>query len=95
MKFQLLGPWPGPGGAFYEIGTLIDGEAPEWRGVVMPLNAKALDQAAYDALVAWHFPHNDQILRHLQHGPGVIPAVATGDGRMPSRRDQSQSKEQS
>lgn len=82
MRWQLTGPWPGPGGAFYEAGTVIDGEAPEWRGVVMPLNAKALDQSAYDALVRWHYPRNDQVLRQLHYGAGVKPAVLNADGHL-------------
>jgi hypothetical protein len=72
MKFQLLGDWPASQ-FLIEAGTIIDGNAPEWRGIPMPLNAKCLDQEAYDAMVAWHSPTNDQFLHLLHHASGVQP----------------------
>ena len=50
---------------------------PQWQGtrlpLPLPLNAKALDQAAYDAMVQWYEPQSDQLSRLLQYGPGVQP----------------------
>jgi len=56
------------------------GTYPHWRGVrlplPMPLNAKCMDQAAYDAMLGWHEPHNDQIARLLHYTPNVKPKGA-------------------
>ncbi|MCA1513640.1 hypothetical protein [Bradyrhizobium sp. NBAIM01] len=41
--------------------------------IPLPLNAKALDQAAYDQMVAWYTPISDQLLRQLQYTPGIQP----------------------
>jgi hypothetical protein len=77
MKFQLLGDWPATGNLCVPAGTEIDGHDPKWCGVPlplpMPLNAKAMDQEAYDALVDWYYPTNDQVLRLLHYAPGVQP----------------------
>jgi len=51
------------------------GTYPQWRGVrlplPMPINAKAMDQAAYDAMVGWYTPISDQLIRTIQYGPNV------------------------
>lgn len=71
MRFQLIGPWPGPGGAYYEGGMIIDASEPQWAEVVMPLNARALDIDAANALVRWH-PFN----QHLLHfAAGIRPTL--------------------
>ncbi|MGY4227605.1 hypothetical protein ACVMIH_004966 [Bradyrhizobium sp. USDA 4503] len=50
---------------------------PQWQGtrlpLPMPLNAKAMDQAAYDQMVRWIEPQSDQLLRTIQYGPNVQP----------------------
>ena len=47
------------------------GTAPMYLGTVlplpMPLNAKAMDQAAFDQMVAWYEPISDQLIRTLQY----------------------------
>ena len=74
MKFLLLGDWPCAGGALLvPAGTVIDGNDPKWNGTSlptpMPLNAKALDQDAYDALCVWYQDH----LYLLQYAAGIKP----------------------
>jgi hypothetical protein len=54
MRFQLLEGWSGPGGAWIEGGTILDGHS--FPGMVMPLTAKALDAEAYDAMMSWYSP---------------------------------------
>jgi hypothetical protein len=53
MRFELLEPWP-VGQFLVPAGTIIDGKAPQWRGMAlplpMPMDAKALDQDAADHL---------------------------------------------
>ncbi len=78
MKFQLMGDWPVSGGSVcVPAGTEIDGNDPLWRGMAlplpMPLNARALDQEAYDAMVAWYEPISDQLIRTVHYGPNVQP----------------------
>ncbi len=77
MMFQLLGPWAA-GQLFVPAGTIIDGNDPMWNGnplpLPMPLNAKALDQDAYDAMVAWYTPHLiDNFLHLLHYARGIQP----------------------
>ena len=77
MKFQLLGDWPCQGGAlFVPAGTVIDGNDPKWLGAAlpkpMPMNAKALDQDAYDALCLWYQHH----LHLLQYAAGIKPRTS-------------------
>jgi len=52
-----------------------------WNGVPlpmpMPLNAKCLDQEAYDAMIAWHEPQSDQLVRLIQYSPNVKPKGAS------------------
>jgi hypothetical protein len=54
MKFQLVGHgWP-VGARLIEEGTVIDTSSPEWAWLppeAIPINAQALDQAAWDALL--------------------------------------------
>jgi hypothetical protein len=56
MMFQLLGDWPGPGNMFVAAGTIIDASEPQWAGVSMPLNARALDQESLDRLCRQFHP---------------------------------------
>jgi hypothetical protein len=72
MRWELTAPWPGPRGILIPAGTIIDGTDPQWNGeplpFPLPMEAKALDQAAADALARWH-PHH----LHLLHAaPGVV-----------------------
>jgi hypothetical protein len=54
---------------FVEAGTIIDASEPQWAGVPMPLNARALDVDAANALVETH-PFN----QHLLHfAAGIKP----------------------
>lgn len=78
MKFQLLGDWPVAGGSvLIPAGTELDGNNPQWRGIrlpmPMPLNAKCLDQEAYDAMVRWYEPQSDQLARLIHYSPNVKP----------------------
>ncbi|MBR0705393.1 hypothetical protein [Bradyrhizobium liaoningense] len=53
---------------------------PNWNGVPlpmpMPLNAKCLDQEAFDAMVRWYEPQSDQLLRLFHYSPNVNPKGA-------------------
>lgn len=53
---------------------------PQWNGaplpMPMPLNAKCLDQEAYDAMVRWYEPESDQLVRVLHFSPNVKPKGA-------------------
>ena len=53
---------------------------PQWRGqtlpLPMPLNARCLDQEAFDAMVGWYEPQSDQLVRLLQYSPNVKPKGA-------------------
>jgi hypothetical protein len=60
MRWQLIGPWSGPRGIWFEHGTIIDGNDPGFAGV--PLNAMALDQEAADYL-ARTYPYHLHELR--------------------------------
>jgi hypothetical protein len=76
MRFFLMEPWP-VGQFLIPAGTEIDGNAPQWNGVAlplpMPMNAKALDQEAYDHLVESYSPTNDNFLHLLHFAPGIKP----------------------
>ena len=55
-RYQLTGAWPIEGGAkLVPVGTVLDTEEWTWNGVALPwpppVNALALDQEAYDALL--------------------------------------------
>jgi hypothetical protein len=59
MMFMLMNAWPVNGGALcVPAGTVIDGTNPQWLGCrlpsVMPIDAKALDAAAWSALQSWY-----------------------------------------
>jgi hypothetical protein len=61
MKYRLVGDWPvgGVAGLSRSIpsGTILDAALPEWswlRDVAPPINAQALDQEAWDWLLASH-----------------------------------------
>jgi hypothetical protein len=67
MKFQMLGLW-----GMIEAGTIIDGNSSPslWP---LPLNAKALDQEALDALAYWYGEENYHL---LYYSPGLrLPAL--------------------
>lgn len=79
MMFQLMGPWPVNGGALtVPAGTFIDGNDPQWCGMrlpsVMPIDAKALDQDAYNALLRWY----SGFAYRLIYGPDVQPVGPNG-----------------
>jgi hypothetical protein len=64
---------PGPGAArLAGIGTY-----PQWQGaqlpLPMPLNAKCLDQEAYDQMSDWYASIDEALLRHIHYGPNVKP----------------------
>jgi hypothetical protein len=68
MRFQLTGDWPCDGGAnLIPVGTILDRD--RWGSLPWPppINAAALDQAAYDLLLQ-HYPYN----RILTAGEGII-----------------------
>jgi hypothetical protein len=77
MIFQLTGcGWPIEGGAkLVPVNTILDRASWQWNGVDLPwpppINAVALDQAAYDELLL-HYPAN----RILTANPEI---VRTGD----------------
>ena len=77
MKFVLLGDWPVTSGLCIPAGTILDGENLQWNGMQLPtplpMNAKALDQPAYDAMVRWYEPHTDDFLHLLHFSKGVNP----------------------
>lgn len=71
MMFELLGAWPiSNPSTCVPAGTLIDGNDPNWNGtplpIPLPMNAKALDQDAADALGRW-YPHHFHLL-HTANG---------------------------
>jgi hypothetical protein len=74
MRFQLTAPWP-TAQAVIEPGTFIDGNSPEWLGVIMPLTVLCMDQAAADQMRIWYGP--DRIaelhLTAVRYAPGVTP----------------------
>jgi hypothetical protein len=80
MKFQLLGDWP-VGQFCIPAETIIDGANPLWNNIPlplpMPLNARCLDQEAYDAMVAWYSPQSDQFLHLLHFASGIKPKGAS------------------
>jgi hypothetical protein len=56
MRFGLSGPWPVQGGAMLiPAGTILDRDDWKFNGVALtwppPMNAVAMDQDAYDALL--------------------------------------------
>ena len=78
MRFELLGDWPasrGASGICIPAGTVLDGNDLQWNGVPLraplPLNVKALDVDAANALVRWH-PHNQNLLRFAA---GIKPTL--------------------
>jgi hypothetical protein len=87
MRFVLMGDWPCHGGALcVPAGTTIEWDpdagaapraGPQWQGaqlpLPMPLNAKCLDQEAYDQMAAWYAPIDEALLRHIHYGPNVKP----------------------
>ena len=70
---QLLGDWP-VGAWCVPAGTIIDANDPQWRGIPlprsMPMNAKALDQPAYDALAGWY---GEDFWHLLHYAEGIQP----------------------
>lgn len=77
MRWQLLGDWP-VSQFVIPSGTIIDLDvSKEWNGTIiplpMPLNAKCLDQAAYEQMVAWYEPLTDDFLHLLQYARGIQP----------------------
>jgi hypothetical protein len=78
MRFQLMSDWPASQEVL-EAGTIIDGNSPRWKGVVMPLTVRCLDQAAADEMVGW-YPHLTEIIHQLpvRHAAGVIPVTEAG-----------------
>jgi hypothetical protein len=79
MMFQLTRDWPTRGGALtVPAGTFIDGNNPQWRGTPlpsqMPIDAKALDQDAYNALLRWY----SGLSYRLIYGPDVQPVGPNG-----------------
>jgi hypothetical protein len=81
MKWQLLGPWPiGAGSEIVPAGTIIelraDGSAPTSPHgnripLPLPLNARCLDQAAYDQMIAWYTPLLDDFAHLIHYSPGI------------------------
>ena len=79
MMFQLTNDWPTSGGRItVPAGAIIDGNNPRWRGeplpLGMPIDAKALDQEAYAALLRWY----GNFAYRLQFGPDVQPVGPSG-----------------
>jgi hypothetical protein len=72
-RYILMGDWPATGSLTVPAGTIIDGDDPQWRGIplpsMMPINAKALDQSAYEALADWY--HHS--LHRLHYSNDVKP----------------------
>jgi hypothetical protein len=66
MKFQLLDHWPGPGNMFVDAGTIIDGN--DFPGMVMPLNARALDA---EGLLAQCASYHPDLWHQLRFAPGL------------------------
>jgi hypothetical protein len=72
MRFQLTSAWPASA-AMIEPGTIIDGNSPQYRGVVMPLTVLCLDQDAANAMASW-YPYLADILHlHVRYAAGVNP----------------------
>jgi hypothetical protein len=71
MKFKLLSDWPVTGQHIIPANTVID-ESMQWNGIPipwpLPLNAKALDQEALNALACWH---GEELFHLLQYTPGL------------------------
>jgi hypothetical protein len=80
MMFLLTQPWPVARGLTIPAGTTIDGTNLTWNGLTLttplPIDAKAMDQSASDAMKQWYGPdlmkRGDADMRHwLLRGPGV------------------------
>jgi hypothetical protein len=76
MRFQLMGDWPASQ-FLIPAGTIINGNSPEWAGVPMPMNAKALDQEAADYLTTT-YPHHLHEL-HCAAGVTLRKLINIGD----------------
>jgi len=58
-----------------DMTTVIDGCDPKWRGVVMPLTVRCLDQQAANAMCDW-YPHlaaDGMHPTHVRYAAGVNP----------------------
>ena len=71
-RWRLIGPWP-VGAWLIPSGTVLDSADMRWSGMALPtlppINARALDQEAYDILARVYSGQ----LGQLQYVEGVVP----------------------